>query len=96
MMGLRIKKVGGLVGRLSPSFYLQYKSKIKVMTVKELISELEKFDGNLEILFHSYIESGRGGSWIEVEDFDIEEHDELENTLKFSISGEEDEDGGWD
>ena len=66
------------------------------MLVKELIEKLQKLDENFELVFHSYIESGRGGSWIDVKEVDIEEHDELENTIKFSISGEEDEDGGYE
>jgi len=66
------------------------------MTVKELISELGKLNENQEIVFRSYIETGRGGSWIEVPDSCIEEHDDLENTVVLSICGSEDEDGGYD
>jgi hypothetical protein len=66
------------------------------MTVKELVEGLLKLDQNKEVVFFSYIEQGRGGSWIEVENFDVEDHDELENTYRISISGDEDEDGGYD
>ena len=66
------------------------------MTVKELMSQLGQLDENLVVVFHSYIETGRGGSWIEVGDVVIDEHDELENTIRLSISGEEDSDGGYD
>ena len=66
------------------------------MTVKQLIEELQGLDPDKVILFHSYIESGRGGSWIEVKNVSIDEHDDLEDTIRFSISGEEDSDGGYD
>lgn len=66
------------------------------MTVQELIESLQKLDPSNVIVFHSYIETGRGGSWIEVQDVDIDEHDELDNTIRFSISGDEDSDGGYD
>jgi hypothetical protein len=66
------------------------------MTVKELITQLEQLEGSKEIVFHSYIEIGRGGSWIEVKDFDIDEHDDLDNTYRLSISGDEGEVGGYD
>lgn len=67
------------------------------MTVQELVNYLQNnYDNDTEIVFHSYIESGRGGSWIEVKDVEIDEHDDLENTIRFSISGEEDSDGGYD
>jgi len=74
----------------------QSQSKIKVMLVRDLILQLKKLDENQEVVFHSYIESGRGGSWIEVEYVNIEQHEDLENTIKISISGNEDEDGGYD
>jgi hypothetical protein len=66
------------------------------MLVKELVDQLSKLDQDKKIKFFSYIETGRGGSWIEVENFDVEDHDELEDTYRFSISGDEDEDGGYD
>ena len=66
------------------------------MTVKELVEGLLELDQNKEVVFFSYIETGRGGSWIEVENFDVEDHDELENTYRISISGDEDENGGYD
>jgi hypothetical protein len=66
------------------------------MTVKELVEGLLELDQNKEVVFFSYIETGRGGSWIEVENFDVEDHDELDNTYRISISGDEDEDGGYD
>jgi hypothetical protein len=66
------------------------------MTVKELVEGLLELDQNKEVVFFSYIEQGRGGSWIEVENFDVEDHDQLENTYRISISGDEDEDGGYD
>lgn len=66
------------------------------MTVSQLIEELQRLDQSKEIVFHSYIETGRGGSWIEVENLAIEDHDELEDTYSLSISGNEDEDGGYD
>jgi hypothetical protein len=67
------------------------------MLVKELIEKLKMLDENFELVFYSYIESGRGGSWIEVMDVDIvEDVYKGDNVIKFSISGEEDEDGGYD
>ena len=63
------------------------------MTVQQLIEELQTLDPTKPVKFHSYIETGRGGSWITVEDFDIEEED---STYIFSISGDEEEDGGYD
>ena len=66
------------------------------MTVKELIENLQKLDPSNEVVFHSYIETGRGGSWIEVQDVLIDEHDDLDNTIRISISGDEDSDGGYD
>lgn len=66
------------------------------MTVQELIESLQKFDPSNVIVFHSYIETGRGGSWIEVQDVDIDVHDDLEDTIRFSISGNEDSDGGYE
>ena len=66
------------------------------MLVKELIEKLKKLDENFELVFYSYIETGRGGSYIEVVDVDIEEDEDRENVIKFSISGDEDEDGGYD
>ena len=63
------------------------------MTVKELISNLGKLDGSKEIRFFSFIEMGRGGSWIEVEGCDVE--DEGGNYV-LKICGSEDEDGGCD
>ena len=67
-----------------------------MITVRELIEGLQELDQDKKVVFHSYIETGRGGSWIEVENFDVEDHDELEDTYIISISGEEDEDGGYD
>jgi hypothetical protein len=66
------------------------------MLVKELIERLQKLDENFELVFYSYIERGRGGSYIEVVDVNIEEDEDRENVIKFSISGDEDEDGGYD
>ena len=66
------------------------------MLVKELIEKLKMLDENFELVFYSYIESGRGGSYIEVVDVNIEEDEDRENVIKFSISGEEEEDGGYD
>jgi hypothetical protein len=66
------------------------------MLVKELIEKLKMLDENFELVFYSYIESGRGGSYIEVVDVNIEEDEDRENVIKFSISGDEDEDGGYD
>jgi len=63
------------------------------MTISELIEELEKFKLDSEIKFFSYIETGRGGSWIEVEDCDLEEE---EGVVMLKVSGDEDEDGGYD
>ena len=66
------------------------------MLVKELIEKLKMLDENFELVFYSYIESGRGGSYIEVVDVDIEEDEDRENVIKFKICGDEDEDGGYD
>jgi hypothetical protein len=61
------------------------------MKVEELIGELEKLDGSKEIRFFSFIEIGRGGSWIDVEWCEIEDEDD---SYVLKISGSEDEDGG--
>jgi hypothetical protein len=66
------------------------------MTVQELIESLQKLDPSNVIVFHSYIETGRGGSWIEVQDVVIDVHEDLEDTIRISISGDEDRDGGYD
>ena len=66
------------------------------MTVRELIESLQMLNPDNEVVFHSYIETGRGGSWIEVKSVDIDEHDDLDNTYRVSISGDEDSDGGYD
>ena len=61
-----------------------------MITVRELIEGLQELDQDKKVVFHSYIETGRGVSWIEVENFDVEDHDELEDTYIISISGDED------
>ena len=66
------------------------------MTVKELIERLQMLNQGNEVVFHSYIETGRGGSWIEVNSINIDEHDDLDDTYRISISGDEDNDGGYD
>jgi hypothetical protein len=63
------------------------------MTIKELIEELNQFDPNKTINFIGSIEMGRGLSWIQVEDCLIEEED---GEVYLTVSGEEDEDGGYD
>ena len=63
------------------------------MKVKEFISRLEELDGNKEMRFYSFIEIGRGGSWIEVERCEIEDE---EDSCVLKISGSEDEDGGYE
>ncbi len=65
------------------------------MTVKELIEGLSGLNQDREITFYSYIETGRGGSWIEVKDFELEDDGENDN-YRLCISGDEDEDGGYD
>jgi hypothetical protein len=66
------------------------------MKVQDLIAGLLELDQEREIVFFSYIEEGRGGSFIEVENFDIEDHEDLEETYRLSISGNASEDGGYD
>ena len=61
------------------------------MRVSKLIGELEQLDKNKDIKFYCFIESGRGGSWIEVDDCFI---DDEENNYLLRISGDVEEDGG--
>ena len=61
------------------------------MKVKELIQKLGKLDKDKDIVFYSFIESGRGGSWIKVDYCYIE--DEETNYL-LGIDGDVDEVGG--
>jgi hypothetical protein len=63
------------------------------MKVRELVELLKELEQDKDINFFSYIESGRGGIWIEVEDCEIE--DEGSNYV-LKISGDEEEDGGYD
>jgi len=63
------------------------------MKVKELINTLEKLNKDKDIKFYSFIESGRGGKWIEVDDCYI---DKEENNYILNISGDEEEDGGFE
>ena len=65
------------------------------MKVSDLIKELEQLDQDRQITFYSYIETGRGGSWIEVKDYELEDDGENDN-YRLCISGDEDEDGGYD
>jgi hypothetical protein len=62
------------------------------MKVKELISRLEQLDSNKDIKFFSFIETGMGGTWIEVEECDVEDEDD---GYVLKISGNEEEDGGY-
>jgi hypothetical protein len=64
------------------------------MTVKELVDQLSKLDQDKKIKFFSYIETGRGGSWIKVNDCDIVETGK--GNYKLCIEGDEEEDGGYD
>jgi len=74
---------------------LEIKNLIKdsVMKLIDLFNKLEELDKSKEINFFSFIEIGRGGSWIEVEDCRIEEED---GVYILKISGSEDEDGGYE
>ena len=64
------------------------------MTVKELVLDLQKLDQDKKIKFYSYIETGRGGSWIKVPDCVITVTDK--GNYKLCIEGDEEEDGGYD
>ena len=64
------------------------------MTVKELVDQLSKLDQDKKIKFFSYIETGRGGSWIKVDDCNIVKTGK--GNYKLCIEGDEDEDGGYD
>ena len=64
------------------------------MTVKELVDQLSKLDQDKKIKFFSYIETGRGGSWIKVNYCNIEST--KKGNYKLCIEGDEDEDGGYD
>ncbi len=64
------------------------------MLVKELVDQLSKLDQDKKIKFFSYIETGRGGSWIKVDDCDIVVTGK--GNYKLCIEGDEDEDGGYD
>jgi len=64
------------------------------MLVKELVDQLSKLDQDKKIKFFSYIETGRGGSWIKVNDCDIVKT--AKGNYKLSIEGDEEEDGGYD
>jgi len=75
-----IKKVESL----NNSIYLYVNQKIKVMLVKELIQELQKFNPEQEMVFSCGIESGRSfdscsnGDWnIDVEDLDDGEIEDI-------------------
>ena len=60
------------------------------MKVKELIERLGRLDKDKDIVFYSFIESGRGGSWIKVDNCYIEDE---ENNYLLGINGDVDEDG---
>jgi hypothetical protein len=64
------------------------------MTVKELVDQLSKLDQDKKIKFFSYIETGRGGSWIKVNDCTVVETGK--GNYKLCIEGDEEEDGGYD
>ena len=64
------------------------------MTVHQLVQQLQKLDQDKKIKFYTYIESGRGGCWITVDDCEIAIT--KKGNYKLCTEGDEEEDGGCD